>query len=213
MSTKVNIVRPSSEAVHFRAVAPQEVPLMGSLMRRRKGRWIALSGALLLTMSGEASADDAPAPHLLVTRSNAGWVYFDVNLEGGVGKVLERDRSTGFGRLRAGLLTVIEPLNPQGSEVFVSVGATVTASNLGPLSVGAQAEMMHLSSGFWFQGGGFVDVATPGPGWMAAAGWSLFGVELQRRFVDAGRAANEPRAAWAVYGKFRLPLTIISRAF
>jgi len=142
-----------------------------------------------------------------------GYSGFDLNVEGGLGKMLQRDGVTGFARVRAGWLTVFEPRDPQASPLYITVGATVASSDIGPLAVGLQAEWMHLGSGLWMQGGGFVDVLKPGPGVAFSAGWSFFGAEVQRRFIDEGRGPTEPRADWAVYGKLRIPVTIIMSAF
>ncbi len=166
-----------------------------------------------LAMHGPARADDGSPSSKPIPQRRGGSSRFDLNIEGGLGKTLQRDGLTGFARARAGWLTVVEPRNPQGSPLYVTVGGTLATSDLGLFSVGLQGELMHLSSGFWAQGGGFVDVTKPGPGVALSAGWSLFGVEFQRRFVDEGRALTEPRADWAVYGKLRIPVTIIMSAF
>ena len=60
---------------------------------------------------------------------------------------------------------------PQSSPPFVTVGATVGASNAGSPSIGLQGEVMHLASGFWAQGGGFFDLQTPSPAsWQGPGG-------------------------------------------
>ncbi len=64
---------------------------------------------------------------------------------------------------------------------------------------------MHLSSGFWAQVGGLLDIR-PRPGFMASVGWSLFGVELQQRNDEQFGAVT------SFYGKIRIPVRIIVKA-
>ncbi len=138
---------------------------------------------------------------------------FDLNIDGGLGKALERNRMSGFVRARLGVLQVLNGPTPDASPLYISGGATLACSDISPLAVGAQGEVMHLGTGLWAQAGGFVDVITPSPGLALAAGWSLVGFEAQYRFVDQDRQPDMPRADWVLYGKLRAPITIIMSAF
>jgi hypothetical protein len=126
---------------------------------------------------------------------------WDANVEGAVGAAfLETSHLSGFGRVRGGLLYVNE--SDVASPLFAALGLTYEISDRTPATFGVQGEIMSLSSGFWLQAGAMVDVQ-PRPGFMASAGWSLFGVEGQARWdKDYGHF-------FAVYGKFRVPIGVL----
>lgn len=125
---------------------------------------------------------------------------WDLNLEGAFGRFFaDAPTLTGFGRVRAGALFIREPL-------YLALGLTYEYSNLEKATFGVQGEVLHLDSGFWAQAGAQLD--TDGhPGGMLSAGWSLFGVEAQLREYD-GRGTGV-----ALYGKLRIPVSIIARVF
>lgn len=85
------------------------------------------------------------------------------------------------------------------------LGVTYEYSSLSPAAFGVQGEVLNLELGLWAQLGGFVDVSGHfGAG--LGAGWSLFGVEAQYR------GAENADYTWALFGKVRLPISIIVRA-
>lgn len=88
---------------------------------------------------------------------------------------------------------------------YRALGVTYEYSSLSPATFGIQGETLNLELGLWAQLGGFVDVSGHFGG-QVAAGWSLFGVEGQYRGVE------DVGAAWALFGKVRLPVSIIARA-
>lgn len=133
---------------------------------------------------------------------------FDLNLEGGLGALADGGELAGFGRLRAGWLAVHESdTDAQASPLFFVLGATYEASNLSPATLGLQTEFVHVGSGFWAQLGGFVDVTRAAPGWMGSVGWSVVGAELQHRAYE--HDDGEVHVNLAVFGKLRLPLTLL----
>jgi len=104
-------------------------------------------------------------------------------------------------RLRLGLLMVSEPW-------FLSVGATLEGGGVALLAGGLQVELVHLWTGFWAQSGLSVGegLATGGGVHLffnAAAGWSLFGFEYQRRLVGDGEESN------AYILKLKAPLGVL----
>ena len=137
----------------------------------------------------------------------------DINVEGAVGEAVERNKTYGFGRIRVGALTMFNGSTPQDPPIYFTAGGTVQFSDISPVSIGAQGEIMHIGTGLWLQAGGFVDVMTPGPGLALSAGWSVLGAEAQYRFVDKDKEPDMPRADWVLYGKLRVPITIIMSAF
>jgi len=138
----------------------------------------------------------------------------DLNFEGGMGWLAEPDKITGFGRGRVGLLVALERLRtPMRSPLFVAVGATYELSDRSLATVGLQTEIIHQSTGFWFQAGPLVDLTRPEPGLMASVGWSLLGVEVQRRLFDDLRTPEGKLTSTGIYGKIRVPISIIMRAF
>lgn len=133
---------------------------------------------------------------------------FDVNLEGALGALAADGHVTGFGRARVGWLYSHESLvDPEASPVFITAGLTYDVGDLSPASLGLQAEVIHVASGFWLQAGGLVDVTRGEPGIMSAAGWSVVGAEVQwRRYEhDDGHMGS----GLVALGKLRVPLTLI----
>jgi hypothetical protein len=128
---------------------------------------------------------------------------WDLNIDGAYGRVFAdpEGRWTMFGRVRAGLMYIRDSL-------YFSLGPTYEISKLQLATFGLQGEVMHIETGLWCQLGALVDVA-PHPGLMVAAGWSLFGVEFQAREYDRYGIGEAP----ALYGKIRIPIGVIARAF
>ncbi|RLB64150.1 MAG: hypothetical protein DRI90_05290 [Deltaproteobacteria bacterium] len=156
------------------------------------------------------STGGSPTPHRRSTAS----VGIDLNLEGALGWVPERESITGFGRARVGVLVFFEPTDPRQSPLAISTGLTVEASDLSGATLGVQTELIHLSSGFWGQAGAMVDVIAPSPSLMLSIGWSLFGLEVQRRLYDVDRnPASDELNSFGLYAKLRVPISIIMRAF
>ncbi len=131
---------------------------------------------------------------------------WDLNLDFGYGAVIDtpENRPSFFGRARAGVLHVRD-------DWFYTAGLTydlVKVFRIGGLDAtnfGIQLEAMHIQYGVWGQVGGLVDASGHG-GVTVAAGWSLFGVEYQARtYEDLGPVQ-------ALYGKIRIPVTIIYHA-
>jgi len=166
----------------------------------------------LMMIPTVASAEPSGTSSTLWSPGFGPW-KFDLNVEGGLGKTIHRNRVTGFARARFGVLKVLEGNIPQASPLYLTGGATLMSSDIGLLAIGLQAECMHLNSGLWTQAGGFVDVLKPGPGFAFATGWSLLGAEVQYRFIDEERMPGDLRADWVLYGKLRVPVTIIMSAF
>ncbi len=142
-------------------------------------------------------AVDGPA----MPRSTLTW---DLNLEGALGKrLLDGEGLGGFGRIRGGLLYIDE--SDLASPSFLSLGLTYDLSDFSPGTFGLQGELMSLSSGLWGQLGVAVDTQ-PKPAIMGAFGFSLVGAEAQLRWdEDEGRY-------FALYGKIRIPISVIARA-
>ncbi|MEM1031764.1 MAG: hypothetical protein AAGN82_15540 [Myxococcota bacterium] len=170
--------------------------------------------------SSVAQENDAetppPAPPARATPGGPRRVQLlpDIDLDGGVARALEPEAWIGFGRLRLGVLTWIEPSTPVASPVLVSVGATYGLSSFSPAEVGVETELLHLGSGFWFQGAGAVDLVDPGPVWRVAAGWSVLGVEVQNRtFPDDDRLPSDPSRTFVIGGKLRAPIGPLLKLF
>jgi hypothetical protein len=128
-------------------------------------------------------------------------ITWDANVEAGLGHVFASppNHVIGFARARAGVLFVRDPL-------YTSLGLTYEYSGLSPATFGLQAEVAVLESGFWAQAGGLLDVSRHA-GVMASLGWAIFGVEGEYRGADASGDA------WAVYGKLRIPISVLARAW
>jgi hypothetical protein len=126
-----------------------------------------------------------------------GW-WWDLNLEGGFGFRSEPNDNAhlgfGLGRVRAGATYMAEPW-------YLSLGPTYEYSNFSKATFGLQAEMLFLWAGTWAQVGGLYDIEG-NPGFMAAAGYSLIGIEYQTRSTPASGPAR-----WAVFAKLRLPIS------
>ncbi len=171
-----------------------------------------LSAPVLFTASA-ALADPPPAPAPpkplppgviagnFVPRERV--LTWDMNLDGGYGRLYSEPdgRWTTFGRVRAGLMYIRDSL-------YFSLGPTYEISKLQLATFGLQGEVMHIETGLWCQIGALVDIA-PHPGFMVAAGWSIFGIEFQAREYDRYGIGEAP----AVYGKIRIPIGVIARAF
>lgn len=125
--------------------------------------------------------------------------HWDVNLDGAFGRLYPDTGSrhwTGFGRARAGVMYIHD-------NVHLSLGATYEYSDRQAATFGLQAEAMHLRVGIWAQAGLLIDTQ-PQPGFMAAVGWSLFGLELQ------GREYEGLGFTPALYLKLRVPFGVIA---
>lgn len=136
----------------------------------------------------------------------------DVNVEGGLGSLRDHAGLSGFGRVRVGVLRIVESaIDPNASPLFFTVGATYDASPLSLATLGVQTELTHVASGLWGQFGALVDVTKPEPGFMASLGWNVVGIEAQRRRYsqDSGLTTND----WAVFGKLRIPVSLLFGAF
>lgn len=132
------------------------------------------------------------------------YTTWDANLDGAIGYSWEgANHLSGFGRARAGILFVNE--EDIQAPHFYTLGATYEFSEFSPATFGLQFEHMSLNSGTWFQLGALVDIQ-PRPGFMIAGGLSLLGVEAQVRWAE-----NEG-AFFAIYGKLRIPISIIAIA-
>lgn len=130
-------------------------------------------------------------------------ITWDLNVDAAYGRLFSEPdaRWTAFGRVRAGVMYIHDSL-------YFSLGPTYEISKLQPATFGLQGEVMHIETGLWCQIGALVDIA-PHPGFMVAAGWSLFGIEFQAREYDTYGIGEAP----AVYGKIRIPIGVIARAF
>ena len=123
---------------------------------------------------------------------------WDLNFEGGFGHVFSSPtRGNAFVRGRAGVTFVRDPF-------YDTLGITYEYSGLSPATFGLQAEVAWLEKGFWAQAGLLYDVSSRA-GLMSALGWALFGVEGEYRNAEA--TGN----AWAIYGKIRLPVSLLVR--
>jgi hypothetical protein len=105
-------------------------------------------------------------------------------------------------RMRGGLMIM------RGS-YFWQLGATAELSTFEwdkRSCFGAQVELLHFTSGFWWQVGGFADIEAYG-GMTAAMGWTLLGLETQFR-----TRLDEP-VSWSVLLKLRVPLRMFFPMF
>lgn len=128
------------------------------------------------------------------------WTW-DLNLEGGLGKrFLDGEGLGGFGRVRGGLLYVDQ--SDLSSPQLLALGLTYEPSDFRLGTFGLQGELTSIGTGLWAQLGVVVD-SQPRPGFVGAAGWSLFGAEAQVRWEE------EHGAVFGVYGKLRLPISVI----
>lgn len=119
----------------------------------------------------------------------------DLELEAGLGRVFSDDaRTVGFGRGRLGLLFARPHL-------YHSLGLTYEYSRLTPATFGLQTELA-LPTGLWAQAGAMMDTQTHWGG-MVAAGFAIVGIEGQYR------DAESTGPAWAIYGKIRIPITLL----
>jgi len=127
---------------------------------------------------------------------------WDLNVEGAFGRAFEESaRWSGFGRVRGGVTFINE--SDLMSPTLITLGLTYELSDLSPATVGFQGEILSIGSGMWTQIGTFVDLAQVRPGFMASMGISILGAEVQLRGDD------DQSAYWALYGKLRLPLSLI----
>lgn len=160
------------------------------------------------TTADEAAASRTPVrePRSVATTR----LGFDVNIEGGAGSRTNEASVLGLGRLRLGMLAIIEPANPEASPLFVSTGPVFQTNGIATASVGLETELTHVTSGFWGQATALIDLGTIEPAWAASFGWSIFGVELERHMEHDG---NGPHAVTALFGKIRAPLGIAWHSF
>lgn len=147
-----------------------------------------------------------PAMPVQAVRPSIRVTTWDLNLDAGYGAVIDtpENRPSWFLRTRAGVLHAHD-------DWFYSAGLTydiVKVFRVGgydATNFGLQLEALHVQYGVWGQVGGLVDFTGHG-GVTAAVGWSLFGVEYQARtYEDLG-------PVMAVYGKIRIPVSIIYHA-
>jgi hypothetical protein len=127
--------------------------------------------------AGQGAADGAPPPRSFGLPRRMGWSW---DLEVDLGLCLidrEVDATLGMARLQVGALRADEPY-------YYSLGATAELGGAADRAVGGQVTVTHLYTGTW---------AHIGASWIPrdraalaslAAGWSLFGVEWQRRLDD-----------------------------
>jgi hypothetical protein len=153
-------------------------------------------------------AQAAPAPVTITPPAALGGfepgervTTWDMNIDGAYGRVFtDPSRGAGFARVRGGILHIRDSL-------FFSLGATYEISNIVYATFGIQGEVMHLETGLWLQVGGLLDIDAK-PGFMAAVGWSLFGVEFQQRQYDDPAIGGVS----ALFGKIRIPISVIAQA-
>jgi hypothetical protein len=164
---------------------------------------IADPGEPVLTHPPAARPSDQPEPQYRAKRraERLEDLYekentFDANIDGGGGAAFGSSaEGMGFIRGRAGLMIVRAPW-------FYMVGPTAEWSNIAGVAFGGQGEVMHLTSGFWTELGGQVDLHGK-PGGNLSVGWSMVGVEGQVRGTqDLGTAVT-------VLAKLRIPLGVI----
>lgn len=125
----------------------------------------------------------------------------DLNLEGGLGQVFsDPGKLNAFGRARIGALFVRAPF-------YESIGITYEYSGVSPVTFGLQGEFAW-AGGIWGQAGALMDTSHSPVLWggMAALGFAILGIETQLRDTET------QGATWALYGKLRLPLTLLSLA-
>lgn len=157
-----------------------------------------------MMVGGKAIQVQSPSAPVVKKKRVKHFYTWDANLDGAIGYSWQGDNHlTGFGRARAGILYVNE--EDLQAPHYYSLGATYEFSDFSPATFGLQFEQMSLNSGTWFQLGALVDIQ-PRPGFMIAGGLSLLGVEAQVRWAD-----NEG-AFFAIFGKLRIPISIIAIA-
>lgn len=174
--------------------------------------WAWIAAAAVTSWAAVAPAEEPVrgqevSTRLLAPHRKGSTLTWDLNAEGAVGWHPETGQIVGFGRLRGGLAWIFNSggLAPVR---FWSLSAFYDLSNLSPATVGIQAESLSLGSGSWVQLGGLFDLQARAGGVMLAGGFSIFGVEVQRRFYeDTGHGP-----IWALYGKLRIPISIIAFA-
>jgi len=121
-----------------------------------------------------------------------GW-HADLNLELAIGRdVLGADDARWFGRVRAGVTRVLEPL-------YLSAGLIYTQGADRPAAFGAQAEVMDMGTALQLQVGAALDL-DGAPAAHLALGWQVFGAEVELRWP------NGP-AELLVVGKLRVPVS------
>jgi hypothetical protein len=127
------------------------------------------------------------------------YTTWDANIEGAYGRLFtDPAQSTGFGRVRGGVLWVRDP-------TFYSLGLTYEASDKSAATLGVQGEWLHLELGVWAQAGALVDVAHGARlGAMGALGWSVIGGEIQARDLEGQGMTT------ALFIKLRIPIGIIA---
>ena len=94
--------------------------------------------------------------------------------------------------------------------IHAMLGVTAEISNITPLTLGVQAELLHLEWGVWLQAGALLDTK-PRPGFMVATGYSILGFEVQYR--DFGPQNGAGPYQWALFAKLRVPVRHIVRVF
>jgi hypothetical protein len=95
----------------------------------------------------------------------------------------------------------------------LTLGGTVEVNNL-PVGIGGvQAEALHLGSGLWVRAGAGMDPFAR-PHMNAAAGWSIFGLEVsgfpRNSVVTNGQ---DPREAVSLFATIRIPLGYVFYVF
>lgn len=157
-----------------------------------------------VTIGGKTIQVQAPSAPVAKKPRIKHFYTWDANLDGALGYSWEgNNHLTGFGRARFGLLYVNE--EDLQAPHYYSLGATYEFSDFNPATFGVQFEHMSLNSGTWVQAGLLMDIQ-PRPGFMLAGGLSLLGVEAQVRW------AENDGAFFAIFGKLRIPISIIAIA-
>lgn len=168
--------------------------------------------AVTTSLTAAALAEEVPrgkdtSSRLLAPNRRGATLTWDLNVEGAVGWHPETGDVVGFGRVRAGLAWILNP-GAFAPVRFWSLSAFYDLSNLSPATIGIQAESLSLGSGSWVQLGGLMDLQARSGGVMLAGGISIIGIEIQRRFYED----NGHGPIWALYGKIRVPISIIAFA-
>lgn len=144
---------------------------------------------LAFALLGTASSDLHAEPTWDVTIEAAGGAF---STEAGA-------KFLGFARVRPGLLW------PNGTK-FWALGPYFETGTRSWGTVGAQGQYLNLKSALWGQLMLFHDLDVGRPGIGVAAGWSVFGLELQRR-------SFEPEGGgFAALVKVHLPLGVAGYA-
>jgi hypothetical protein len=123
---------------------------------------------------------------------------WDLNIDLSVGRLYapRETRWLGATRVRAGMLFVLEPWVP-------AIGLTAEATTLQPPRFGAQLEFLFLFTGTWLQVGADYDTKKRFA-FHGAVGYSVLGIEAQRRRHDSGDDV------WTVFGKIRIPIGVVA---